>query len=185
MNYIDTLIDGNGDIFFPRTKEKAVSDDDGVSLSNKLSKFGALVDCTCTFADTENTYILTPDNLSIELPSIFSVRFKAPNNYISGATFTLNGTVYNPMLVSGSGTVPSDAFASGSIVFLDLYKDTSADYAFFNSINAGQVTGGKFSGVVQAQTNDSYTTKQLRNVIISTSEPVAGSMENGDIWIVI
>ena len=43
------------------------------------------------------------------------------------------------------------------------------------------IAGGTFTGVVVAQTNTSYTTRQLRNVILSTSDPSGGS--NGDIWI--
>jgi hypothetical protein len=43
------------------------------------------------------------------------------------------------------------------------------------------IAGGTFTGVAVAQTNTSYTTRQLRNVILSTSDPSGGS--NGDIWI--
>jgi hypothetical protein len=37
-----------------------------------------------------------------------------------------------------------------------------------------------FTGVVTAPTNTSYTTRQVRNVVLSTSDPSGGS--NGDIW---
>ena len=44
-------------------------------------------------------------------------------------------------------------------------------------------TGGTFEGVVKAQNNTSYSTAQLRNVILSTSDPSGSVGNNGDIWI--
>ena len=38
------------------------------------------------------------------------------------------------------------------------------------------------TGQLVAQSNTNYTTAQVRNVIMSTSQPSGGS--NGDIWIV-
>ncbi len=43
------------------------------------------------------------------------------------------------------------------------------------------IAGGTFTGVAKAQSNTSYTTAQIRNVILSTGSPTGGS--NGDIWI--
>lgn len=60
-----------------------------------------------------------------------------------------------------------------------------ANFAFFKSVSAGQVTDGKFSGVVQAQSNQLYDTKQVRNIIISELDPDINLMEDGDIWIKI
>lgn len=42
-------------------------------------------------------------------------------------------------------------------------------------------SGGTMTGILTAQNNTSYTTKQVRNIFISTSSPSGGS--NGDIWI--
>lgn len=42
------------------------------------------------------------------------------------------------------------------------------------------IAGGTFTGVAVAQTNTSYTTRQLRNVVLSTANPSGGS--NGDLW---
>ena len=43
------------------------------------------------------------------------------------------------------------------------------------------VSGGTMIGALVAQNNTNYTTKQVRNVFISTSDPSGG--ESGDIWI--
>ena len=44
-------------------------------------------------------------------------------------------------------------------------------------------SGGTMTGILTAQNNTSYTTKQVRNVILSTSEPTSSDGANGDIWI--
>jgi hypothetical protein len=60
---------------------------------------------------------------------------------------------------------------------------TKSDVGLGNVDNVKQmpIAGGTFMGVAVAQTNTSYTTRQLRNVILSTSDPSGGS--NGDVWI--
>lgn len=44
-------------------------------------------------------------------------------------------------------------------------------------------SGGVLTGILVAQNNTSYTTAQMRNVILSPTDAVVGSMGNGDIWI--
>ena len=43
--------------------------------------------------------------------------------------------------------------------------------------------GGTFTGITTAYSNTSYTVRQIRNVILSTSNAVLSSMQDGDIWI--
>ena len=45
------------------------------------------------------------------------------------------------------------------------------------------IAGGTMTGILVAQNNTSYTTKQVRNIIVSTADPVLADMANGDIWI--
>lgn len=49
--------------------------------------------------------------------------------------------------------------------------------------NALPKSGGILTGALVAQSNTNYTTKQVRNVILSTSEPTSSDGANGDIWI--
>ncbi len=60
---------------------------------------------------------------------------------------------------------------------------TKAMVGLGNVSNAAQmpIAGGTFTGVATAQNNTSYTTKQMRNITISTANPTGGS--NGDIWL--
>lgn len=51
----------------------------------------------------------------------------------------------------------------------------------FPKTKASNVNTGTLPGIVAANNNTSYTTKQIRNIILSTEDPSGGS--NGDIWI--
>ena len=44
-------------------------------------------------------------------------------------------------------------------------------------------TGGTMTGILTAQSNTSYTVRQVRNIILSTADADVGAMQNGDIWI--
>lgn len=50
-----------------------------------------------------------------------------------------------------------------------------------NIANKMDKTGGTMTGALIAQANTNYTTRQVRNIIISTSDPSGG--QSGDIWI--
>lgn len=43
--------------------------------------------------------------------------------------------------------------------------------------------GGEFTGVAVAQSNTSYTIRQLHNIILSPNDADVNAMQNGDIWI--
>lgn len=51
-----------------------------------------------------------------------------------------------------------------------------------NSGNYLPLAGGVLTGPVEADSNSSYTTRQVRNIILSTEDPDVDQMENGDIW---
>lgn len=49
--------------------------------------------------------------------------------------------------------------------------------------NALERSGDKLSGQIADPGKTIYTTKQLRNIIISNADPDPAQMQNGDIWI--
>lgn len=63
------------------------------------------------------------------------------------------------------------------------YFATATGLASVNSKVSAKmdISGGTMTGALIAQNNTNYTTKQVRNIFISTSGPSGGS--NGDIWI--
>ena len=70
-----------------------------------------------------------------------------------------------------SGTLPVARGGTGG---------TTASAALSN-LGAVPKSGGTMTGPLVAQTNTSYATAQMRNVIISTADPSGGN--NGDIWL--
>ena len=72
-------------------------------------------------------------------------------------------------------TVSSVAGKTGAVTL------TKSDVGLSNVNNVKQmpIAGGTFTGIAVAQNNTSYTTKQIRNVYLSTSAPSGGG--NGDI----
>ena len=75
---------------------------------------------------------------------------------------------------SAVDTVPIDADTLGG--------KSASD--FLSAINAkAPLASPTFTGTPKASTNTSYTTAQLRNVILSTADPTSTDGNNGDIWI--
>lgn len=54
-----------------------------------------------------------------------------------------------------------------------------------NNLISNQVPmeGGKFSGIITANSNTSYTLAQIRNVILSPNDADVNAMQDGEIWI--
>jgi len=44
------------------------------------------------------------------------------------------------------------------------------------------ISGGEFTGITKAHSNTSYTTKQIRNIILSPDNANVSLMADGDIW---
>ena len=68
------------------------------------------------------------------------------------------------------------------------YDKANAAYdkanAAYDKANAAlPKTGGEMTGILTAQSNTSYTTRQVRNIILSTADADVDAMQNGDIWI--
>lgn len=85
----------------------------------------------------------------------------AEDNSVSTETFVSQPLIGATGLLKGSGDGAISAAVAGT------------DYLSPN--------GGTLTGPLVAQTNTSYTTAQMRNVIISTADPSGGN--NGDIWL--
>ena len=64
-----------------------------------------------------------------------------------------------------------------------MQSDITTAKADITTLKSGKlnVSGGTMTGALVAQNNTNYTTKQVRNIFISTSDPSGGT--SGDIWI--
>ena len=61
---------------------------------------------------------------------------------------------------------------------------SKADTAKSTADAALPKAGGTMTGKLVAQSNTDYTTKQVRNVVCSTTEPTSSDGANGDLWAV-
>jgi len=48
--------------------------------------------------------------------------------------------------------------------------------------SAADITTGTFPAIVAAVSNKNYTTRQIRNIYLSTSAPSSSSGQDGDVW---
>ena len=100
--------------------------------------------------------------------------------YIYGETNSLNFRGGNP--TTGEYTylkiAEDGVYIDNQKIYYPGNKPTPAD------IGALSISGGTMTGVLIAQNNSNLTTKQVRNITISTAEPTASSGNVGDIWIV-
>lgn len=89
------------------------------------------------------------------------------------------------------GSVDTSVLATKSELF-QVDNKTSVNKSLINAntteisnINNSKFekTGGTFEGIVKAQNNTDYSTAQLRNIILSTSDPDNTVGNSGDIWI--
>ena len=79
-------------------------------------------------------------------------------------------------ITSQSGMLKCDGAGSVSAA------TAGVDYAAAShSHSASSISAGTFTGAVVAQNNTNYTTKQVRNIFLSTGSPSGGA--SGDIWI--
>jgi parallel beta-helix repeat protein len=94
-------------------------------------------------------------------------------------TIQLAGTDNNYNLISNNncmGKAVTVGGGTGNSVWGNKFDNTDD-----LSRNYMPIVGGTFTGVAIAQSNTSYTTRQIRNFVLSTSDPSGGS--NGDVWI--
>ena len=78
--------------------------------------------------------------------------------------------------ITASGMLKGDGAGSVSAA------TAGVDYAAAShSHSASSISAGTFTGAVVAQNNTNYTTKQVRNIFLSTDSPSGGA--SGDIWI--
>lgn len=94
----------------------------------------------------------------------------------TAAEFVLKTEIVN-VLTSTATNVPLSA-AQGKALN---DKITSASNTAAAALSK---SGGTMTGVLTAQSNTGYTTRQVRNVILATAAPSSSDGQNGDIWLV-
>ena len=98
----------------------------------------------------------------------------------------LTSTSTNVPLSAAQGKTLNDSLTTANTNISTLQSDVSTANTNISTLqsdvsNKLNQSGGTMTGTLIAQNNTNYTTKQVRNVFISTADPSGGG--NGDIWI--
>ena len=101
----------------------------------------------------------------------------------SVADFVLKTEVVN-VLTSTATNVPLSAAQGKALNDKITSASSTASSASSTAAAALSRSGGTMNGILTAQANTSYTTRQVRNVVLSTSAPSSTDGQNGDIWLV-
>lgn len=99
---------------------------------------------------------------------------------------TLQGHVASYFATQSGLTAANTSISTNANNITELSTKVSGVEGSISSIQTSVGTkldksGGTMTGALVAQNNTNYTTKQVRNIIISTADPSGGG--NGDIWI--
>lgn len=99
-----------------------------------------------------------------------------------GTAASMASTAFRP--ASWMPTYSDVGALSSATVIPSTYSDVGAASASHTHTDYVEREGDTMIGQLVAQNNIAYTTAQVRNVILSTSEPTSTDGGNGDIWIV-
>lgn len=144
----------------------------GTASASSWEKAGSSADVSAfvTAVDAGAITDTVPQTFEGHQVSEFVLKTDVVNNLTSTAT--------NVPLSAAQGKVLKDSINT-------IQGDTSANNTSITNLTNNKLdkSGGTLTGPLVAQSNTNYTTKQVRNVILSTSEPTSSDGANGDIWI--
>ena len=84
---------------------------------------------------------------------------------------------------TNTNVVANTSAVANHLIDATAHTKSQVELSNVDNIKQLPIAGGTMTGVLVGQANTSYTTAQMRNVILSTGDAVLGSMGNGVIWI--
>ena len=176
-----------GEIGIERTEsgEDKIKIGDGVTVFSQLPYFGA--------GDTDLSFFVTADDPSsaIEgtIPETFDGHTVEEFLLKTDVVNNLTSEAMNIPLSAAQGKVLNDTISGmqtsvGQISGISESVTTLESEVSVLDSEKLDVSGGTLTGALVAQSNTNYSVRQVRNIIISTSEPTSSDGQNGDIWLV-
>lgn len=164
---------------------KAVS---GTASESSWEETGSSIDVSNLVTAYDSTSEVV-EPVSVHTIDEFVLKVDVVNNLTSTSTdvplSAAQGKVLNDSISSIETTAEeaNTKATSAETTVNALSSDVSAAQNDISSLQSGKlaISGGTMTGVLTAQNNTSYTTKQVRNIFISTNSPSGGT--SGDIWI--
>ena len=105
----------------------------------------------------------------------------AKSKYWNGTSWEVLGTDASKVTEETDKNFVTDAEKTKIANALTSVTKADVGLGSVDDVKQMPIAGGTFTGVAVGQNNTSYTTKQLRNITLSTADPSGGS--NGDVWI--
>lgn len=160
----------NNGLVQSRTLEEIKTD---LAIPSNLDAFVMAVDAGA-ITDT------VPETFGGHVVGDFSLKEDIVDNLTSTAT--------NAPLSANMGKNLNDKITTTNGTVGTLNSEVSTLKTNVNTLNTTvgnklDKSGGTLTGVLVAQTNVNYTTRQVRNVIMSTADPTASDGQDGDLWI--
>jgi hypothetical protein len=102
----------------------------------------------------------------------------APARLPKGTTTAAGIVSLTNSLDSNSQQIAPTAYALSSV-----YRAVAGKSNLGHTHTPGEINAGQFPGRMSVASNTAYTTKQLRNIILSPNPPKATDGEDGDVWL--
>ena len=112
-----------------------------------------------------------------QLTANVTVTMGTPSSITSSSTNSVTSTSHTHAITGFS--LDGHTHTIANVTNLQTTLDEKAASSHTHSYLA--LAGGTMTGVLTAQNNTSYTTKQVRNITLSTADPSGGA--DGDVWI--
>lgn len=156
----------------------------GTASASSWEKAGSSADVSAfvTAVDAGAITNTVPQTFEGHQVSEFVLKTDVVNNLTSTATNVPLSAAQGKALNDSLNAIQSDVSANG-VAINNLVSDNDTNKTNITNLTNDKLnkSGDTMTGILTAQNNTSYTTKQVRNIFISTASPSGGS--NGDIWI--
>jgi len=151
------------------------------SANTAASAANTAAETANTAADRANEAAQNVDDaIAGNLDPVIDSRIEAKMDVSGGIT---SYDTFTSLTASDIGAIPSsEKGVANGVATLDndgnLEQMPTAE-----QVGAVSKTGGIMTGILTAQSNTSYTVRQVRNIILSAADADVNAMQNGDIWI--
>ena len=193
--------DHEGNIYYPHTAAKVVFLENGMSLEEQSAQMATQLgdkapsnhnhddryftenECDNRFQPKGN-YVTTDTHQTIGIKKIFKNPYEGETMWggqESGAIEIQSAKPELPALILFHRPNRHAYFVGMDEIDAKLkiggYSMGNARHAILDD------RGGELTGILTAKSNTSYTTRQVRNVILSPNDADINAMQDGDIWI--
>ena len=136
------------------------------SLLNSITN--VTIDATASYVSNSNLYTLTIQNEPET--TLYTIRFKTPNDYVANAKFSINNVQYTPALSGSSTSMPAKTFVQNRVITANVDK----------SLKIITFTSSASSNVIISSTSPTSAEDKLKLWVNSSNSTL--NYWNGSSW---